>query len=125
MKQKWISFLAAGAVLLTALAPVSAEAKSAYDRRQEKKNEWRNIGTAAAALGILGLVKKDSTLTFVGATGALYSAYRYEEDRKSQNKMNKYRYQTFKQGYFYKDGKKYKRYTTWKNGKKYYYFKRV
>lgn len=109
------------------LAPVTADAQTSTQlkRRQQKKNEWRNLGYAGAALGIYGALKGDSTLTFVGTTGALYSAYRYEQDRKSQGKMERQRAAIFRRGYYYRNGHKYVKKTTWRNGKKYYYFKRA
>jgi flagellar biosynthesis component FlhA len=104
---------------------VSADAQaqsSQYARRQKTKNEWRNIAIASGALAVLGLIKDDPTLTFAGGAGALYSAWRYEEDRKSQNKLNRFRASVFSRPVFYRDGYKYTRKTKWKNGKKYYYF---
>ena len=105
-----------------AVIPSNAYAQSAYDRRQEKKNEWRNIAIASGALAVLGLIKNDSTLTFAGAAGALYSAHRYEQDRKSQNSMNRFRANVFSRSSFTRDGYRYTRHTKWKNGKKYFYF---
>jgi hypothetical protein len=96
--------------------------RSEYDRRQETKNEWRNIAIAAGAIGILGLIKNDSTLTFAGAAGALYAAHRYEEDRKSQNKLARTRAYYFSKPYFVRDGRRYERRTVWVKGKKYYRF---
>lgn len=91
-------------------------------RRQKTKNEWRNLAIAAGALGVLGLLKKDNTLTFAGAAGALYSAYRYEQDRKSQSKIDRARAAYFSKPYFVRNGKRYDRKTVVKNGKKYYQF---
>ena len=126
---RWI--LAVGGIAFGVAAPVVVQAQSlgdldrAVNRRQQKKNEWRNIAIASGGLAVLGLLSKDSTLTFVGATGALYSAYRYEQDRKSQSKLARTRAAFFSRGYFYRDGRKYVRKTTWKGGKKYYYFVRA
>jgi hypothetical protein len=106
-----------------AVIPSSAHAQSSlYNRRQQTKNEWRNLAIGSGVLALLGLVRKDSTLTFAGTAGALYSAYRYEQDRKSQNRLNRFRASVFSRPYFYRDGYKYTRRTTYKNGKKYYYF---
>jgi hypothetical protein len=120
--------LAIGAIALGAAAPSVSHAQSLNDlikRRQDKKNEWRNIAYVAGGLGIIGLLKHDRTLTFVGAAGALYSAYRYEQDRKSQSKLQRTRAAYFSKPYFYRDGHKFVRKTTYKNGKKYYYFARA
>jgi len=95
-----------------------------YDRRQKTKNEWRNIAIGAGALGVLGLLNHDSTLTFAGAAGALYSANRYEQDRKSQNSQYKARAEYFSRPYFYRDGTRYNRRTVNRNGQKYYQFYR-
>jgi hypothetical protein len=117
------SGLAAILAITMVVAPVTASAQSLsdlsklVDRRQDKKNEWRNIGIASGALGVLGLLKKDNTLFFAGAAGALYSANRYEQDRKSQSKL-----QRTKAAYFNRDGYRYTRQTKWKDGKKYMYF---
>ncbi|MBN9503441.1 MAG: hypothetical protein BGO01_04170 [Armatimonadetes bacterium 55-13] len=94
------------------------------DRRQQTKNEWRNIAIASGAVTVLGLLKKDNTLTFAGAAGTLYSLYRYEQDRKSQSSLDRARATYFSKPYFYRDGHKYTRYTVTKNGKKYYQFRR-
>jgi hypothetical protein len=129
MKHLW-KILAAGAMLFTGAAPLTANAQSLKDlekiaqRRQDKKNEWRNIAIGAGAVAVLGLLKKDSTLTFAGTAGALYSLYRYEQDRKSQNSLNRARAAYFSKPYFYRDGQKYTRKLVTKNGKKYYQFVR-
>ena len=124
-------FVALGAVASMFAAPMTVQAQSIRDlenlvnRRQQKKNEWRNIAIGAGALGILGLLKKDNTLFFAGTAGALYSLHRYEQDRKSQSKLANARAQYFSKPYFYRDGKRYERRTVYKNGKKYYRFVRA
>lgn len=95
-----------------------------YARRQRMKNEWRNIGYVAGGVALLGLLKNDSRLVFAGAAGALYSAYRYEQDRKSQNELNRLRAEFFSRPYFYRDGRRYDRRTVVKNGERYYQFVR-
>jgi hypothetical protein len=123
--------VALGAIGSAVMAPMTAHAQSLGDldrlinRRQSKKNEWRNIGYGSAALGIYGLLKKDNTLFFAGTAGALYSAHRYEQDRKSQSKLARARASYFSRGYINRDGQRYVRKTTYKNGKKYYYFARA
>lgn len=77
-------------LLVTAVALPSisqAQTRSQLQRRQQQKNQWRNLGYGAAAVGIYGAVKKDRNLTLLGAAGALYSAHRYEQDRKSQRRL--------------------------------------
>jgi hypothetical protein len=106
-------------------APSTASAQSYASRhRQQTKNQWRNAAYAGAGLGLLGLMNHDSTLTFLGAAGAVYSANRYEQDRKSQSRMDRARAYYFSRGYFRRNGHIYRRQTTYRNGKKYYYFKR-
>ena len=128
MRNRLTSLIAAAAVAVTGFAPALVQAQSlrdlerALDRRQDKKNEWRNIAIAAGALGVLGLLKKDNTLFFAGTAGALYSAWRYEQDRKSQNKLNRARASYFSRSHFYRDGNRYNRRTVKKNGKTYYQF---
>ncbi|MGV3618865.1 MAG: hypothetical protein ACO1SV_26365 [Fimbriimonas sp.] len=92
------------------------------DRRQDTKNEWRNIAIGSGALGLLGLLTKDNTLTFGGAAGALYSLTRYEQDRKSQNRYDRTRSSYFDRDHFYRDGVRFDRRTVTKNGQRYYQF---
>lgn len=123
-------FVALAATVSTIAVPALAPAQSLrdlerlVDRRQQKKNEWRNIAIGSGALGILGLLKKDNTLFFAGTAGTLYSLHRYEQDRKSQNRLATTRAAYFSRPYFYRDGKRYDRKTVRKNGKTYYQFVR-
>src|SRR5512143_1620193 len=112
----------AGAVL----APMTVQAQSrAAKHRQKTKNEWRNLAIGSGALALLGLIKHDGTLTFLGAAGALYSADRYEKDRKSQRRAERARYSMFRRGSFTRNGHRYVRRTVYKHGHKYYQFVRV
>ncbi len=95
------------------------------DRRQTTKNEWRNIAIASGAVGILGLLRNDRTLTFAGAAGALYSTYRYEQDRKSQNDLDRGRAAYFSRPEFTRDGVRYERRTVERDGERYYQFVRA
>ncbi len=119
-----------GAVLSiagTLAAPLAAAAQDKKDEsghRQQTKNQWRNIGIGSAGLGLLGLLKHDNTIMFAGAAGALYSANRYEQDRKSQSKVDHARADYFSRKSFTRDGKVYERKTITKNGKQYYQFVR-
>ena len=92
------------------------------DRRQQTKNQWRNIAIGAGAVGLLGLLNGDKTLTFGGAAGALYSLHRYEQDRKSQNSLDRTRSRYFDRDHFYRDGARYDRRTVTRNGQRYYQF---
>lgn len=117
---------AAGAVLSVGLTPAIASAQSRADlqHRQQQKNTWRNLGIAGAAVGVLGLLKGNSTLTALGLGGGAYSAWRYEQDRKSQSNMERRRAQLFSRSSFNYGGHHYTRKTYWKNGQKYYKFVR-
>lgn len=119
-----VAAMLSGAVL----PPITASAQSSLDReskrRQQKKNEWRNIAIGSGVLGIIGLLRHDNTLFFAGTAGSLYSAWRYEQDRKSQSRTDRARAEYFSKPYFYRDGKRYTRKTVYKNGKKYYRFVR-
>ena len=125
------SLLLAGVIATGIAAPAIAPAQSwkdierALDRRQEKKNEWRNIAIASGALGIIGLLQKDNTLFFAGTAGALYSAYRYEQDRKSQSKLARTRAAYFSRTHFVRDGWRYDRKVKTIAGKRYFYFQKT
>jgi hypothetical protein len=110
------------------LTPISATAQFSLDkelkRRQQKKNEWRNLGYAGGAVALYGLLKKDNTLFWAGTAGGLYSAWRYEQDRKSQSRLARDRAALYSRPTVYRNGKRYVRQTVWKNGKKYYRFAR-
>ncbi len=119
--------IALGTVAAVGFSPLAANAQSAAEmkRRQQKKNEWRNLGYAGAALGAVGLLKGNRILTIAGLGGAGYSAWRYEQDRKSQNRAQRQRAQLFSNRYITKNGKRYERRTVRKNGQTYYQFVRV
>ena len=89
------SLIASAVMGSTILACVPANAQSHLDRashhRQKKKNEWRNIGIGSAALGVAGFATHNNALGFAGLAGAGYSAHRYEQDRKSQSRIDRAR----------------------------------
>lgn len=125
MRKTFSRLALACAIGFTAAVPMTAPAQNLQDllkHRQSKKNEWRNIAIGSGALSLLGLLKHDNTLFFLGAAGALYSVNRYEQDRRSQNKLQHTRSLYFSRPYFYRDGVRYNRHTVTKNGKKYYQF---
>lgn len=94
------------------------------DQRQKTKNEWRNIALLSGGVAALGLIQKDNRLVFAGAAGALYSLHRYEQDRKSQSKVDRLRASYFGRDHFVRDGRRYDRRTVNKNGQRYYQFVR-
>jgi hypothetical protein len=82
--------LAASMAVLPAVS--SAQTRAELQRRQQMKNQWRNVAIGSAALGVLGLIKKDRTLTIAGAAGTAYGLHRYEQDRRSQRRLEDNRY---------------------------------
>ena len=128
MRNRSMAVISLAAVFVTGslLSPSVAAAQNSKEshHRQKTKNDWRNIAIGSGALSLYGLLKHDSTLTFLGAAGSLYSASRYEHDRKSQSKTDHARASYFSKTHFYRDGKRFNRKTVWKNGHKYYRFVR-
>ncbi|HLK15505.1 MAG TPA: hypothetical protein VKT78_11935 [Fimbriimonadaceae bacterium] len=116
-----------GLILAGASAPSNAHGQSIqkWIDRQKHKNDWRNLGYAGAGVAGLGLLTHSPLLVGVGVAGGLYSAYRYEEDRKSQSKMARRRYALFHKKEIWEHGHRYKRVTVMRNGHKYYAFKRA
>jgi hypothetical protein len=108
-----------------ATAPSYSVAQTSYQHRQDTKNQWRNLAYAGGALGLLGLLSKNGTMTTLGILGAGYSAYRYEQDRKSQSGLAHARAQMFARSSFNYQGHHYVRKTFWRNGVKYYHFVRA
>ena len=127
MKRSGAGFLAAIFASAALLAPISSGAQSLQDqsdRRQKTKNEWRNLAIGSGVVALYGLLKHDSTITFAGAAGALYSLHRYEEDRKSQSRIDRARAAMFSRRSFTRNGKRYVRRTVRRNGRSYYQFVR-
>jgi len=118
-----IAALVLGASILTPVAawaqPSQAEASH---HRQKTKNQWRNLAIGGGAATLYGLLKHDNTVTFAGAAGTLYSLNRYEQDRKSQSKIDRARAVAFHRSSFKRNGQHYVRKTVTRNGKKYYQF---
>ncbi|HWA82041.1 MAG TPA: hypothetical protein VG820_01305, partial [Fimbriimonadaceae bacterium] len=95
-----------------------------YHERQETKNEWRNLAIVSGLVGVIGLLEHDKTLVFAGSAGTLYSLYRYEEDRKSQNRLARARAFYFSHPYFVRNGHRYNRRLVVRHGQRYYQFVR-
>jgi H+/Cl- antiporter ClcA len=120
--------LALGTTVGLTAIPSTASAQSLSDllkHKQKQKNDWRNLAIGGGALGVLGLFTHNSTLTYLGLGGGLYSAYRYEQDRKGQSKAQQQRAALFSKRSFNYNGKHYVRKTVWVNGKKHYKFVRA
>ncbi len=73
----------------TSALPQAALAQTKAQDTQKQKNNWRNIGGAAAAVAGYGLLKGNTTATLLGAAGAAYSAKRYEDERKTQDHLKR------------------------------------
>ncbi len=123
MKKMISNAVAILAVASFTAAPLSVSAQTSH--RQQTKNTWRNLAIGSGVIGLLGLLKGDKFLTFAGAAGALYSANRYEQDRKSQSREQRARAAMFRKTSFVRNGHTYKRRTVYKNGHKYYQFYRA
>ncbi len=78
----------------TSALPQTALAQTKAQDTQKQKNNWRNIGGAAAAVAGYGLLKGNTTATLLGAAGAAYSAKRYEDERKTQDHLKRARQRT-------------------------------
>ena len=87
--------------------------------------ELRRLGQYVPVLILTARGRSEDVLMFVGAAGAFYSLTRYEQDRKSQSRTNRARAAMFGKKSFTRDGVKYVRHMTTRNGKKYYYFARA
>ena len=114
-------------MIVAMIAPTTTLAQTRNEQlkhRQQKKNEWKNLAIGSGALAIIGLLSKNGTLTFAGTAGALYSAYRYEQDRKSESKIARTRAAYYSKPSIVSNGVRYDRKTVWKGGKKYYTFVR-
>ena len=92
--------------------------------QQTNKNNWRNLGYAGAGVAGVGLLTHSPLLMGVGVAGGLYSAYRYEQDRKSQSATDRKRYAFFSQKTRTIDGHRYHRVTVTRSGHQYYAYKR-
>ena len=116
------------ALVAIVLSPIAASAQKsqadASHHRQKTKNQWRNLAIGGGAATLYGLLKHDNTVTFIGAAGTLYSLNRYEQDRKSQSKVDRARAVAFHRSAFRRNGQHYVRKTVTRNGKKYYQFVR-
>jgi len=85
--KKWIVTATAAALLTGSLvAPVSAQSS-----RQKDKNTMRNLGIGLGAGAVYEAINGRGTNALILGAGAAYSAKKYEDARKAQNKENAYR----------------------------------
>ena len=118
--KNWKGTFAASVLAVSTLLPVAATAAP-----MQKTKEWENLAIAGGLVTLLGLLKHDGTVTFIGAAGGLYSLYRYEQDRKSTDRRARARAAVFSKGSFTRNGVRYTRRTVRKNGRTYYQFVRA
>jgi len=121
MKQRISSLIAVAAVGLMSIAPMTASAQ----HRHQTKEQWKEFTIGSAALGALVLLSHNGTLTTLGIGGALYSAYRYDQDRRSSDPHRRRVAAYYSRTSFTHNGHRYERRLVTKNHKKYYTFVRV
>jgi len=121
----FLAIVGAASVMMVPLTATGQSLEEQSSQRQKQKNTWRNLAYGSGAAAIYGLLKKDNTITFAGAAGALYSLHRYEQDRKSQSKIDRARAAAFGRRSYTRNGVRYVRKTVKKNGKTYYQFVRA
>lgn len=70
------------ALIGATLAPATAHADRRNDshRRSRSGTQWNEIAIGSAVLGAVGVVTHNKDLAVLGVAGALYSAYRSEND---------------------------------------------
>jgi len=102
---------------IAALAPVTAFASAAS--RQKNKNLWRNLAIGSGVIAGYGLLHHNTGTTVLGAAGAGYSLYRYEQDRKSQSAAARGRARYYERHYL-RYHRRYTPDTYIRNGRKYY-----
>ena len=120
-----LATIAVAATLTSAPTVASAQSNSEQSRhRQQTKNDWRNAAIASGILGAVGLVKHNDTLAIAGLAGAVYSASRYEHDRKSQSNIDRRRAATYGKKTVWMHGHRYVRKTVYTHGEKGYKFVR-
>jgi hypothetical protein len=123
LKATWAGLMMV-AVAGTAVLPAMPAAAQSSHHRQQTKNTWRNVAIGSGALGVYGLLSHNSTAAILGGAGALYSASRYEHDRKSQSHMDHERAAMYSRHSFTRNGHRYVRRTVHKHGQTYYQFVR-
>ncbi len=121
----FLAIIGAAGVMMVPFTATGQTLQEQSTQRQKQKNTWRNLAYGSGAAAIYGLLKKDNTITFAGAAGALYSLHRYEQDRKSQSKIDRARAAAFKRRSYTRNGVRYVRKTVRRNGKTYYQFVRA
>jgi hypothetical protein len=97
--KKWIVSLTAAALLAgSVVAPASAQSPSS---RQKDKNNMRNLGIGLGAAAAYEAIKGKGTNALILGAGAAYSAKKYEDARKAQNREN-----SIQRRYVYRHGRR-------------------
>lgn len=121
------SVLALTLLIGSLVSPITASAQSGSDaskHRQKTKNNWRNLTYGAGAVTAYGLLRHNTAISVAGAAGTLYSLNRYEQDRRSQSKIDHQRYSRYSRSSYSQNGHTYHRHLVTRHGKKYYTFTR-
>ncbi len=87
----WTNGVAALMLAGVMLAPSVANADHGRNdprHRAAKREEWRNIAIASGAVAVAGLIIHDDTVAAAGAAGALYSGYRYGQERQNESRYS-------------------------------------
>lgn len=80
------STIATATLLATILAPAAAVQAQEADKRQQDKNNMRNLGTGLGAAAALEALRGKGTNALILGAGAAYSAKKYNDARKAQEK---------------------------------------
>ena len=82
--KKIVSLVALTTLALGALPTVaSADHWHDWHRHHDSGNGWRDLSILGGVAALAGVASHNSTLTAIGAAGAVYSGIRYENDRNS------------------------------------------
>lgn len=84
LRKLTVSLATIGVMGAMVAAPVSSFAQdwgySYAQHRQDQQNQWRNLAIGSAAVGVLGLLTHNDTMSVLGLGGAAYSGYRLSQD---------------------------------------------
>jgi hypothetical protein len=77
---------AAGALALSIVAGANAQSSTSLkpielNFQASQRNTWNTVMLISAAVGIVGVVQGDSTLTLLGGAGVVLSLYQMERNR--------------------------------------------
>ena len=105
MFRKITALMAAG---LSVAMTLAVAGPAAAQNRQRDKNNMRNLGIGLGAAAVHQAVKGKKTNALILGAGAAYSAKKYEDQRKAQNRDNSrrisrvYRYRNGRRVGYYK-----------------------